>query len=82
MQHGGLGFAFGVSALTGLTCKGLEFGVLKGSPLLPKIIADKLSDKVQIMMVPSDERIRPCEAVAQPPPRHQMSQIPHPSPPL
>ena len=33
----------------------LEAGVLKDSPiLLPKIIADKLSDKVQIMMVPSD----------------------------
>jgi len=33
----------------------LEAGVLKDSPLLlQKIIADKLSDKVQIMMVPSD----------------------------
>ena len=33
----------------------LEAGVLKESPiLLQKIIADKLSDKVQIMMVPSD----------------------------
>jgi regulator of protease activity HflC (stomatin/prohibitin superfamily) len=33
----------------------LEAGVVKESPiLLQKIIADKLSDKVQIMMVPSD----------------------------
>jgi regulator of protease activity HflC (stomatin/prohibitin superfamily) len=33
----------------------LEAGVLKDSPImLQKIIADKLSDKVQIMMVPSD----------------------------
>jgi regulator of protease activity HflC (stomatin/prohibitin superfamily) len=33
----------------------LEAGVLKESPImLQKIIADKLSDKVQIMMVPSD----------------------------
>jgi regulator of protease activity HflC (stomatin/prohibitin superfamily) len=33
----------------------LEAGVLKDNPvLLQKIIADKLSDKVQIMMVPSD----------------------------
>jgi len=33
----------------------LEAGVLKENPLLlQKIIADKLSDKVQIMMVPSD----------------------------
>src|ERR1700752_5325865 len=33
----------------------LEAGVLNESPLLlQKIIADKLSDKVQIMMVPSD----------------------------
>ena len=33
----------------------LEAGVLKESPiLLQKIIADKLSDKVQIMMVPND----------------------------
>jgi hypothetical protein len=33
----------------------LEAGILKESPiLLQKIIADKLSDKVQIMMVPSD----------------------------
>ena len=33
----------------------LQAGVLKESPiLLQKIIADKLSDKVQIMMVPSD----------------------------
>ena len=33
----------------------LEAGVLKDSPLLlQKIIADKLSDKVQMMMVPSD----------------------------
>jgi len=33
----------------------LEAGLLKESPiLLQKIIADKLSDKVQIMMVPSD----------------------------
>ena len=33
----------------------LEAGVLRDSPLLlQKIIADKLSDKVQIMMVPSD----------------------------
>lgn len=33
----------------------LEAGVLKENPLvLEKIIADKLSDKVQIMMVPSD----------------------------
>jgi regulator of protease activity HflC (stomatin/prohibitin superfamily) len=33
----------------------MEAGVLKESPvLLQKIIADKLSDKVQIMMVPSD----------------------------
>jgi hypothetical protein len=32
-----------------------QAGVLKESPiLLQKIIADKLSDKVQIMMVPSD----------------------------
>jgi len=32
-----------------------EAGILKDSPiLLQKIIADKLSDKVQIMMVPSD----------------------------
>ncbi|HXA52557.1 MAG TPA: SPFH domain-containing protein [Candidatus Acidoferrum sp.] len=35
----------------------LEAGVLKDSPImLQKIIADKLSDKVQIMMVPSDGR--------------------------
>ena len=33
----------------------VEAGILKDSPiLLQKIIADKLSDKVQIMMVPSD----------------------------
>jgi len=33
----------------------LQAGLLKESPiLLQKIIADKLSDKVQIMMVPSD----------------------------
>ena len=33
----------------------LEAGVLKENPLvLQKIIADKLSDKLQIMMVPSD----------------------------
>jgi regulator of protease activity HflC (stomatin/prohibitin superfamily) len=33
----------------------LEAGVLKDNPImLQKIIADKLSDKVQIMMVPSD----------------------------
>jgi hypothetical protein len=33
----------------------LEASILKESPiLLQKIIADKLSDKVQIMMVPSD----------------------------
>jgi len=33
----------------------LEAGVLKENPLLlQKIIADKLSDKVQVMMVPSD----------------------------
>ena len=33
----------------------LQAGILKESPImLQKIIADKLSDKVQIMMVPSD----------------------------
>ena len=48
----------------------VEAGILKDSPiLLQKIIADKLSDKVQIMMVPSDVKFflrkreihhRPC----------------------